>query len=933
MRAYTVVTACLLAATVSASPSDPEQARLTAAFEQLDRGVDTFFPDDVRLDSISRVGDTFVVHLGGSFGLATDELIEELRLETVLGLLVASEVDASLNVRVADGFGGYRALGVDSPPVVNMPPIRGQTPNVMRALQLPFGGALAGKRIALSAGHGWFLRSGVWRTQRSRWKFAQSCGTCRGIVEDFFSTELYSDHLIPLLRSMGAEVVLVRDPDHASTGDRIVDHTDDGYSETGVFSTSTEGGYRYSSASDASYTFDLNPSVTGRKRVALRWVHGANRTAEAIVEVEHAGGTSRFSIVQRQHGDQWFDLGDFWFEAGHGRVVVSNASTGVLVAGAARLQGGVFADADKPMWEMAAESYVPWAGAPSTITGRSDPTIRPGYAEFVGADAYIALHSNAAGASPSSATGTVTYRYSCKQYDNGTPSTTASACDSPAGSKRLTELVHDSIISRMRADWDPNWRDRGAKVANFGEVRMLSTMPGALIESAFHDNLANPTAAPGMDPPRVADNRAMHDPRWRDTLALAVADALAKYFDPTAGLPPDRPEGLVARNLPDGTLELLWRPASGATGYRVQRIDDPRAGRDRAWDEGVPVTDTRVVFTDLEPGRTYAFRVSSANANGEGYFSQAVVARFRGPSNFEEPQAEVLHVHAFNRRDAWIQTIDNDFAHAVEHAQALMGVTHADVYFDGALGSAVEAGAVSLDGYRVVDFAAGKNSTEHGAVSRPMQTLLRSYVDAGGALIVSGEEIAWHLGNRPDGPEDGLFFSEILGARYVADSANAYDMTGVSGGAFDGVEARFDDGSGGVFEVFYPDVIAPVGSATTALTWPDGRAAAVLNGRVLYVGSSLGAIVPVSARAAFYDRALQVVDPGLVEATTEPEEVDSEEGGTDANTDGGTDIIDEVPTEDEPPVVVEHAGCGCGCGTSPAGFLMLVGLLSLRRRA
>ena len=68
----------------------------------------------------------------------------------------------------------------------------------------PRGGALAGKTIYVSAGHGfvWDTNLGRWRTQR---------GNTHDLVEDFVSVETVSQHLIPYLWDMGAYVVPVRE--------------------------------------------------------------------------------------------------------------------------------------------------------------------------------------------------------------------------------------------------------------------------------------------------------------------------------------------------------------------------------------------------------------------------------------------------------------------------------------------------------------------------------------------------------------------------------------------------------------------------------------------------------------------------------------------------------------------------------------------------
>ncbi|MBZ0236884.1 MAG: hypothetical protein K8M05_31435, partial [Deltaproteobacteria bacterium] len=81
-------------------------------------------------------------------------------------------------------------------------------------------GALAGKTIYVSAGHGW-----VWDANLGRWRTQR--GNTHDLVEDFISTETISQHLIPLLHDMGAYVVPVREADLSSEM-LLVDDADPG---------------------------------------------------------------------------------------------------------------------------------------------------------------------------------------------------------------------------------------------------------------------------------------------------------------------------------------------------------------------------------------------------------------------------------------------------------------------------------------------------------------------------------------------------------------------------------------------------------------------------------------------------------------------------------------------------------------------------------
>jgi hypothetical protein len=87
------------------------------------------------------------------------------------------------------------------------------------------GGALLGKTVYVSAGHGftWNTTVSGWRTQR---------GNTHDIVEDLVSIETTNQLLVPLLENAGARVVTVRERD-LNPEMVLVDDGRIGYSESG----------------------------------------------------------------------------------------------------------------------------------------------------------------------------------------------------------------------------------------------------------------------------------------------------------------------------------------------------------------------------------------------------------------------------------------------------------------------------------------------------------------------------------------------------------------------------------------------------------------------------------------------------------------------------------------------------------------------------
>jgi N-acetylmuramoyl-L-alanine amidase len=832
-------------------------------------GGGPLFPPDTVVEGLTWTGAGLEVLAAGSWGPGDDEVVEELRRETLLGGLLAAGIVAPVILRVQGPDGAFRLLGHrQRAPASPAPGPRGapwERPG--KTDRLPFGAPLAGVRVALSAGHGWVVSGSGWATQRSRWDF-DGCANCRGIVEDFFNAQLVARHLVTVLENMGARVILVREPDLSTAPPALVDDGEEGYAEQGPWAAGQNDGghggdYRANPAADpgmATWSFTL--AEEGPRRVAIRYVEGGNRTTRATVTVEDGDNLHPQGLDQRQPARSWMDLGLFHFLAGTRRVTLSHGvMDGYLIADAVKVGGGVFTLSGKPSWEMAAKSYVGWAGAPGDVTSRGDVTIRPAYAELFSPDVFVSIHGNASGNAGGTTThGTSTYRYSCLEetglYGDHSLSDSAVTCDDPPGSRALLDAVHGALVARLRRDWDGAWGDMGKRVADFGELRVLDRTPGVLVETAFFDNIARPAAGSGR---RMSDNRAMHDPRWREVVAQGIAEGIAAYVAPGSGAPPPRPEGLRALNQQDGTLRVAWRPVPGALGYRLYT-----ARHGRVFDAGRLVEGTQVVLDDLEPRQTYAWRVSALDTSGEGLPSQAVVARFRGAWLSAGPAAHGLVVMAYDRRDAWVQEGDNDLCLAVEHGHALAAAGPGELFLDGALDEVVEDGTVPLRGYALVDYVAGKDSSADVAVSPGMRARLRAHGEGGGALLLSGEEVGFQLVEVSTDPADRAFVTEVLGATYLADDAEAFAVTGTPGGPLEGLgTVNLDDGSGGVYEVVYPDVLAPAGGSVAALSYPDGTAAAVARPGVVFMGVPLEAVVPGEARADLASRVVAFLLPGL----------------------------------------------------------------------
>lgn len=706
-------------------------------------------------------------------------------------------------------------------------------------LVLPYG-ALSGKRIAISPGHGYYWHSTLgWTTQR---------GLIDGLIEDLHTAEICNQYLIPLLHDLGAEVVFCREPGEVPT-DGLVDNDGGGpaYVETGGWVTSLSqgwngGSYRYANTTateTATATWQIPVATAGLYPVFAWYRAGSNRTTAAQYRIHHTGGVATAVVDQTLDNQTWAHLGNFWFEPAQGaRIVLSNqsAAAGVCIADTVRLGGGLGSivrgpgTSNQARWREAARYWTQFAGAPSTVwdsvlTGQDnddDVTARPRFAEWRTADAFVSLHTNAGGGA-----GTDTFTYS----GGATP-----------GSAALSQAVHTQVVGDLQTHWNPAWVDRGQKQANFGEVRVLATMPGILIELAFHDT------------PGSLDHTSLHDPDFRYVAARAIARGVLRYFAPASPFPPEAPT--APRVTQDGArgLRVAWDAAAGATHYTVEVSDDGKG-----FTAMPPVTGLSWSTGPLLHHAVKSFRVRAWNQSGRSRPTEVLTA---GTDHLG--QAQVLLVQGFDRLDRNVKGPDNTRDYLRLFGDALRRDADFSLGFDAASNEAVALGRVLLPGYQAVVWSLGEESTADESFDLLEQFLVTAYLNAGGSLLVSGAEVGWDL-DAQGSTADRTFYRNVLGATYVADDAGVYTLqAGLPGTVSAGAPAAaFDNGTSGTYDVNYPDVLQPTTAAgSVCLRYGNGLAAGVqtfdpaTGKRVVVFGLPIETITSPAVRARLVRQSL-----------------------------------------------------------------------------
>lgn len=157
---------------------------------------------------------------------------------------------------------------------------------------------------------------------------------------------------------------------------------------------------------------------------------------------------------------------------------------------------------------------------------------------------------------------------------------------------------------------------------------------------------------------------------------------------------------------------------------------------------------------------------------------------------------------------------------------------------------AVIDGLVDLKDYELVWWILGDESTADETFSTVEQDSVKSYLNSGGKLFVSGSEIGWDLDNRGSA-EDKAFIYEYLKAAYAEDDAGNYSVSGAAGTVFEGLQLAYSpDGSHpGTFPEDYPDVLSTKNGSVIALKYGNNKTAAVSYEGTAPAGSIPGKIM------------------------------------------------------------------------------------------
>jgi len=299
---------------------------------------------------------------------------------------------------------------------------------------------------------------------------------------------------------------------------------------------------------------------------------------------------------------------------------------------------------------------------------------------------------------------------------------------------------------------------------------------------------------------------------------------------------------LIVNNNPDVTHYIAYLSADG-----------------KNFTSSVLLEKTNPVITGLQTDSIYYVKLKAVGTDTSA-FSEVLAGV---PTNSE---AKVLLVNGFDRAYT-----GNTYDFVRMYAAAVKNYGH---HFESATNEAVIYGLFNLNNYKIVNWILGTESTANETFSTAEQNLVSSFLNNGGALFVSGAEVAWDLDYKGT-TTDKNFIWHYLKSAYVYDAPNNqantyYTAEGIAGSVFSGItNITFDNGTHGTYNVGYPDVINGINGGVNVLKYsgltsnnfagvtykglfPSGS----INGGLVFFGFPFESIYPESKRFEIMNKIL-----------------------------------------------------------------------------
>ncbi len=230
------------------------------------------------------------------------------------------------------------------------------------------------------------------------------------------------------------------------------------------------------------------------------------------------------------------------------------------------------------------------------------------------------------------------------------------------------------------------------------------------------------------------------------------------------------------------------------------------------------------------------FRIASVKNDSPNY-SESDWSNVSGIANYTSSK-KALIIDGFERQEGGgsFQGSGNTFA--AKYGKALKQL---NVEFVSIKNSELLNGNFKLEDYQYIFWVLGDESTINESFNVSEQQLVKSYLNNGGSLFVSGSEIGWDLDSKGDA-NDKSFYANYLKAKFISDDASSSSAKGIANSSLSGCNINI----GQTYQEDYPDEIAPVNGSKLCMQYANGKGAAIEYRGSFNNTSTIGSLIYLS---------------------------------------------------------------------------------------
>lgn len=279
-------------------------------------------------------------------------------------------------------------------------------------------------------------------------------------------------------------------------------------------------------------------------------------------------------------------------------------------------------------------------------------------------------------------------------------------------------------------------------------------------------------------------------------------------------------------------IELNWSGQFDdyVSGYRIYRLDSINGTFHMVAEESVLSKNvTTWVDSTVQPNNYYSYYCMVVDTSG--LYESKISDRY--PVFFTDDPTKLLIIDGFDRLASWTETHHAFASHYGELCYDLQ------IPFNCASNDVIEIGYLSLQDYNIVIWFLGDEGISGETFSYSEQAVVKTFLQEGNRLFVTGSEIGWDLAWEGADAEDRMFYENYLKSEYVGDNADNLSIYGTNGGIFEGLSFFI----GQTYHEDYPDYIAVSGGSTINLKYGNNLNAGLQYEGIFGDGMAIGKLV------------------------------------------------------------------------------------------